>query len=313
MTRTWPTLLLLTACTTTSHAVQRSTLGVPSSSEAMLAVLEQPGPIELTTVNSADWAVERSGLLNLDAEVAKQAGLRDEPEPIHVYFHVLKHPTRGTWWVDTGMEHAFRDDPSKAAVQGVVASAMHLDTLKVQVAPSDWLRAHPEGVTGVLLTHLHLDHISGVPDLPAATPLYGGPGDASARAFLNLFSQGNADRQLAGKGPINEFAFTADASQRFEGVLDVFGDGSVWALWMPGHTPGSVAYLVRTTVGPVLLTGDVCHTRFGWEHEVEPGSFTADHAKNLESLKRLRRLVADHPAIEVRLGHQDLAAPVSAR
>jgi N-acyl homoserine lactone hydrolase len=53
-----------------------------------------------------------------------------------------------------------------------------------------------------------------------------------------------------------------------------------------------------------LLTGDTCHTRWGWEHEVEPGSFTADSAKNLQSLKRLRALVAEHPSFEVKLGHQ---------
>jgi glyoxylase-like metal-dependent hydrolase (beta-lactamase superfamily II) len=84
----------------------------------------------------------------------------------------------------------------------------------------------------------------------------------------------------------------------------VFGDGSLWALLVPGHTPGSTAYLARTTKGPVLLTGDTCHTRWGWEHDVAPGSFTADHAANVESLKRLRALVAEHPAIDVRLGHQ---------
>jgi len=34
----------------------------------------------------------------------------------------------------------------------------------------------------------------------------------------------------------------ADPSGLFAGVLDVFGDGSFWALWVPGHTPGSTAY-----------------------------------------------------------------------
>jgi N-acyl homoserine lactone hydrolase len=309
MTRVLLTSFVFAACTTTTHAVARSTLGVPSSSAAMLASLEQPGPIELETVNSADWQIKRSDLINLEAEAAKRAGLSDGLEPIHVYFHVLKHPTRGTWWVDSGMERAFRDDPSNASVRGLVASVLHTETIAVQTAPADWLKTHPEGVAGVLLTHLHVDHVSGVPDLPPQTPIVSGPGEAGARAFSNLFAQGNFNRQLAGKGPLQELAFEPDASARFDGVLDLFGDGSVWALWVPGHTPGSVAYVVRTTRGPVLLTGDVCHTRWGWEHEVEPGAFTADHPKNLESLKRLRALVAEHPTIDVRLGHQALTAP----
>ena len=96
----------------------------------------------------------------------------------------------------------------------------------------------------------------------------------------------------------------ADPSGRFAGVLDLFGDGSLFAILVPGHTAGSVAYLARTPRGPVLFTGDTSHTRWGWEHDVEPGEFTADRPKNAESLKRLRALVAEHPAIDVRLGHQ---------
>ncbi|WP_237560236.1 hypothetical protein [Ferriphaselus sp. R-1] len=66
----------------------------------------------------------------------------------------------------------------------------------------------------------------------------------------------------------------------------------------------SVAFLIRTTRGPVLLTGDACITTWGWEHTVEPGDFTADHARNLKNLQNMKRLVAYHPQIEVYLGHQ---------
>jgi glyoxylase-like metal-dependent hydrolase (beta-lactamase superfamily II) len=87
-------------------------------------------------------------------------------------------------------------------------------------------------------------------------------------------------------------------------VVDVFGDGSVFALSVPGHTRGSVAFLVRTTHGPVLLTGDTSHTRWGWEHDVEPGSASADRSRNRISLLELEALVARHPQVQVRLGHQ---------
>jgi glyoxylase-like metal-dependent hydrolase (beta-lactamase superfamily II) len=78
----------------------------------------------------------------------------------------------------------------------------------------------------------------------------------------------------------------------------------VWALWVPGHTPGSTAYLVRTTKGPVLLVGDASHTRWGWEHDVEPGTFTADGPKSVESFKKLKAFAVAHPNVEVRFGHQ---------
>lgn len=299
--------LALAGCALTSHETQRSPLGTPARSSAMLAVIDAPGPIELETVNSADWVVDRGGLINLDNPRAKAAGLKDGDEPIQVYFHALRHPKFGLFIVDTGIERALRDAPDKAAIRGLAASFMKLDKLQVHEPLGPWLAKQRVPLKGVLLTHLHLDHVSGMPDVPPGTPIHAGPGEAGERAARNLVLQANMDREFAKQGPLREWTFAADPDGRFEGLLDVFGDGSLWAIWTPGHTKGSTAYLARTTAGAVLMTGDTCHTAWGWKNEVEPGGFTEDHAANLDSLQRLRRLVAEHPAISVRLGHQRLA------
>jgi glyoxylase-like metal-dependent hydrolase (beta-lactamase superfamily II) len=301
-------LAALAGCATTTHATQPSALGVPRRAADMLAVVDQPGPIQVTSVVSTRWAVARSGLVNLDAPKAKAAGLKDGDEPIQIYFHVVRHPARGMFIVDTGVERALRDDPEHAAVRGLVASFMHIDKMSFDAPLGDWLQKERAPVQGVFFTHLHLDHVSGAPDLPRGTPLYAGPNEPTEHGFLNMFTQDSIDRALEGLGPINEWGYRPDPDGRFAGVVDVFGDGSFWALWTPGHTPGSTAYLARTPAGPVLFTGDTCHTRWGWDNDVEPGSFTADHAQNVESLARLRRLVREHPAIDVRLGHQGPAA-----
>jgi glyoxylase-like metal-dependent hydrolase (beta-lactamase superfamily II) len=248
--------------------------------------------------------VPLAGLVNLDHPRAREAGLADRPEPIQVYFHALHHPTRGLFLVDTGVERAFRDRPEEAAYRGLVASQMHLERLQVRMALGDWLAARSEPIRGVFLTHLHPDHLTGMADVTAGTPVHAGPGEAGERAFVNLFLQPNADRALAGKGALSEWPFASDPGGAFEGVVDVFGDGTVWALWVPGHTSGSTAYLVRTPRGPVLLTGDACHTRWGWDHDVEPGTFSSDIPRSARSLARLRKLVAEHPSIDVRVGHQ---------
>ncbi len=302
-------LASLTGCAATTHATQPSSLGAPRRAADMLAVVDQPGPIEVESVVSTEWAVTRAGLVNLDAPKAKAAGLTDGDEPIQVFFHVVRHPRFGTFIIDTGVERALRDAPDKAAVRGLVASEMHVEKMGFQKPLGDWLAAQPEPLRGVFFTHLHLDHTAGAPDLPKSTPIYAGPGETTARAFLNLFTQGTIDRALEGLPPVSEWRFQPDPDGRFAGILDVFGDGSFWALWTPGHTPGSTSYVARTPRGPVLFTGDTCHTRWGWENDVEPGSFTADHAQNAESLARLRRLAQEHPALDVRLGHQHGSAP----
>ncbi|MCP3142943.1 MBL fold metallo-hydrolase [Pyxidicoccus xibeiensis] len=289
---------------TTSHEARKSSLGVARPAADLLAVLDQPGPVELETVVSADWAVERGGLINLDHPTAKAAGLKNEDEPIQVFFHAIRHPEKGLFIVDTGVEKALRDAPEQSAMSGLVRSAMQMEKLKVLAPLGEWLAKQPRPLAGVFLTHLHLDHITGMADVPGGTPVYTGPGEASARMLLNAAGQGSADRALKGKPALSEWTYSHEAAGLFEGAVDIFGDGSVWALWVPGHTPGSTAYLVRSTKGPVLLLGDASHTRWGWEHDVEPGTFTADGPRSVESFKKLRAFAAAHPNVDVRVGHQ---------
>jgi glyoxylase-like metal-dependent hydrolase (beta-lactamase superfamily II) len=302
--------VVLSGCALTAHEVKPSALGTASRSRAMLEVIDAPGPLTVETINSCDWAVDRSGLINLDSEKARAAGIHDGDEPIQVYFHVIRHPTFGTFIVDTGVEKALRDAPERAAVRGMVASYMHLEKMKIHVPLAEWV-VH-EKLAGVMLTHLHLDHVSGMPDVPHGTPIYAGPKETEERTLTNMLVRPNIERALEGQEPISEWQFQPDPDGRFAGVIDVFGDGSLWALHVPGHTAGSTAFVARTAQGPLLLTGDTSHTAWGWENSVEPGSFTADQATNLRSLERLRALAAEHPAMQVRLGHQQLGVAASA-
>lgn len=301
--------LSLGACRLTTHAVQASELGTPSSSEALLAVIDQPGPLQLESVNSSDWTIDRQGLINLEHPKAKAAGLKEGLEPIQIYFHALRHPERGLYIVDTGVERALRDDPEHAALGGMAANAFGVERMDIHKPLGDYLKAAGTPLRGVFLTHLHADHILGMPDVPEDAEIYAGPGEASQRALPNIVVQGLTNHLFEHNAPLQELQFKPDSSGRFAGVIDLFGDKSFWAIAVPGHTIGSVAYLARTTQGSVLITGDTCHTAWGWQNEVEPGTFTTDREKNAHNLKRLVQLVREHPAISVRLGHQALPKP----
>jgi N-acyl homoserine lactone hydrolase len=295
--------LALGACTASSHATRAATLGTLTSAAAMEAVLDRPGPVHVETVNGADWAVTRAGLIDLHNPTAKAAHLTDGDEPIQVYTHVIRHPTRGVFLIDTGVSRRLVDDPAGLGIGWVLRRFLHPERIQVRTDTASLLRREPP-LAGVLFTHVHLDHISGMPDIPHGTPLYSGPGETRDRAFLFAFSRGGIDGILSGHEPLQELPFAPDASGRFAGVLDLFGDGTVFAIKVPGHTPGSVAYVVRTPSGPVLFTGDACHTRWGWENDVPPGTFSSDVDRSAGSLAALRGLAARHPAMQVRLGHQ---------
>ncbi|MEZ4372314.1 MAG: MBL fold metallo-hydrolase [Polyangiaceae bacterium] len=294
-----------------SHAVEPSDLGVAASEEALSADLEQSGPIEFDTFVAADWEVPLSGLLNLDAPEARAAGLSDRDEPIQIFFYSVQHPKFGLFVVDTGVEWALANQPESSLLGGMVGDVMHRERIQVKLDMRSWLAKQKEPLRGVFLTHMHTDHIEGLPDIPQDVPVYAGRGETHGREFSHAFTAGITDDALAGHPPVREWKFPKETRS----VIDVFGDGSFFALQVPGHTSGSTAYLARTTKGPVLMVGDTCHTAWGWQHGVEPGSFTADQATNRESLKWLKQLVEQHPKIQVRLGHQWLPpqAPVAAR
>lgn len=315
-TRAAMLLLSLTAlgCRSSNHPVVPASLGSASNEAATIAqTMDEPDRWTVETINAADWVVPLKGLVNLEHPEAQAAGLEDHDEPIQVYFHALRHPEHGLFIVDTGVEKAQVEAPEEAAFRGLIAKLLPVDALQVHVTTADWIAQQSQPLTGVFLTHLHLDHVMGLPDVPAGTPIYLGPGETSERSAGNGFVKNVFRRALKGHDALREWQFSADLDGRFAGVVDVFGDASLWAIHAPGHTPGSTAFLVRTEAGPVLLTGDVSHTAWGWEHGVEPGKFSSDKVVSAQSFQTLRVFAMEHPSLDVRLGHQPTPAAFAAR
>lgn len=296
--------LLLQGCALSNHPLVAPAMGKPSSSAEMEKYIDQPGPIQFEAVDSAHWAVSLAGLLNLDSAAAKQAGLQDRDEPIQIYAHLLKHPQHGNYLVDTGVSRKVIADPGKEGLNWVIQKVMHTERINIKKSTAEIVQGADNKLDGIFFTHLHLDHILGMPDIAGSVPLYIGATESSATSFKNMFVRGATDQLLKEKQPLQEWHFQPDPQGKFEGIIDVFGDGSVYAISVPGHSAGSTAFLIRSTQGPVLLTGDACITQWGWDHSVEPGDFTADHERNLKNLKSLKQLVAAHPQIKVYLGHQ---------
>jgi N-acyl homoserine lactone hydrolase len=295
--------ILVAGCNATSHPVQSSELGHPVTQAAMERSLGQPGLIQLQTVESADWSVELSGLINLNRQQAKAAGLKDRDEPIKVYMHVVRHPTRGVFLIDTGFSAQMASNPGSLGVGKLLQHAMHFERLKFHTGPAGVIEKNGGRLHGVFLTHTHLDHVGGLSEVPQDVPIYIGPGETDERHWTYFFTHSSIDQMLSGRTNLSSWNFLAQELNALS-VIDIFGDGSAFAIAAPGHTKGSTVYLLRTQTGPVLITGDTCHTRWGWDNSVEPGGFTRDAERNLDSLLKLKALAARHPNMRVLLGHQ---------
>lgn len=81
-----------------------------------------------------------------------------------------------------------------------------------------------------------------------------------------------------------------------DGDRDVFGDGSMTLIANPSVTPGDQSLLVKLPkTGPILLTGDLIHFQYHWDHQIVPGN-VADKEKGAELIRRLSAIVAQYGA-----------------
>ena len=95
------------------------------------------------------------------------------------------------------------------------------------------------------------------------------------------------------EGIAQNTAFTELKKVIFSDNYDVFGDGSVVILEMPGHTPGHTALLVGLPEsGPVLLSGDLYHRAESRELGRVP-RFNSDEAQTRVSMAAFEQLAQE--------------------
>lgn len=121
----------------------------------------------------------------------------------------------------------------------------------------------PEGLRWVVPTHAHLDHLGGVLDLPPTPVLMD---DAEAE----LVEQGRREvifdvmpaHAEAVAPHVESLPMVDEPYEIFDRHADLFGDGSVVVVPLPGHTPGSVGVFVRLADGRrVFHLGDAVNDR----------------------------------------------------
>jgi glyoxylase-like metal-dependent hydrolase (beta-lactamase superfamily II) len=147
----------------------------------------------------------------------------------------------------------------------------------------------PEQIRFVGISHRHVDHTGQALDFPGATLLIGAQDLEALKASTDANDRAGVLPWLDGKAKADPVT----------GDRDVFGDGSVTMLAMPGHTPGHHALLVRLArTGPVLLSGDQFHARESFEKNEVP-SFNASRSDTLASSDRFRNIAANLKAVVV--------------
>jgi glyoxylase-like metal-dependent hydrolase (beta-lactamase superfamily II) len=184
--------------------------------------------------------------------------------------YLIRHGDTYMLW-DTGLSGALVGHPDANPVMTLNLHGRIVDQLAR-------INVRPEQVSIVGISHYHGDHTGQARDFPGARLLMGAA-DLAVMRGRPAAAQADLARWLGGGGQVTEV----------QGDLDVFSDGSVVMLNMPGHTPGHHALLIRLASGPVMLSGDTYHFAEQVAHRGVP-PFNTDRADSLASMDRFDRL-----------------------
>jgi N-acyl homoserine lactone hydrolase len=199
------------------------------------------------------------------------------PRPINAY--VIEH-AKGLLLFDTGQDRASVTDDAyfPGGLTGVLYDRLarfHIgeeETLTAQLATLGYT---PADVDTAILSHLHQDHMGGLPELRGADLLVAEAEWAELsklrpelRGFLREHIQlPGLNWHQIGLEPTHDSGLAP-----FSESLDVMGDGSLILLPTPGHTPGSLSLLIRRrTRSPLLLVGDLSYGADLLERRQLPG------------------------------------------
>jgi N-acyl homoserine lactone hydrolase len=171
------------------------------------------------------------------------------------------------------------------------------DTLSVTIiAQLKQLGVAPGAISLVGISHYHYDHIGQAGRFPNATLLMG-RGDVDSPDLKNEPDAAQLDHWTKGPGKL----------QRVDADKDIFRDGSVIMLDLPGHTPGHHGLLVKLPqMGYVILSGDAAHFRENYVTDGVPLG-NADRAQTLASLRRLKEIEKNlHATLVIQHEPQDV-------
>jgi N-acyl homoserine lactone hydrolase len=263
--------------------------------------LAHPSDISLITFQTG--VVHMDACLNLDPASPMQAECEHTPRDLAVLVHWVHHPQFGDFLVDTGFDDSFAKHPPYGNYNEAMSLFNWINGVTNRQEPGEDLasqlarrKVHPKAV---FFTHLHPDHTGGVPALGPETQFVFGKSEASflARAAVANHFSGNAKC----------FSIDLSAGPRIAPLgssVDVFGDGSFWAISAPGHTDDDLAFLINGAT-PVLLTGDASHFAWAFKNGVAPrGWDKTGTARGYVSLEQLRAFAKAYPNVKLIYGHE---------
>jgi glyoxylase-like metal-dependent hydrolase (beta-lactamase superfamily II) len=265
-----------------------------------LLLSEQPQAVSVAALPHIEVVFLRCGSTRVPEFLAVRGAFSARPRTLAYSAVLIRHP-QATFLYDTGL----CADIALFLMDQPFFFRQTLGRLDFEAPISQQLRhhaLHPADLDFIVLSHLHWDHVAGIPDLPGV-PLRINRTEYHA-ASQGLFERNQGlVRRLMSNNPVDLLDFTGHPYEGFRCSHDLFGDGSVVLVPLPGHTAGQMGMFINRANGARLfLLGDAAWLSDNYLHPatMHPllwSQVTSDDAIGQQTLIDLHIFACQHPDV----------------
>lgn len=267
--------------------------------KSWIEIFKTPKKLKLYVMHTGH--LHMSGNIHFNKGHSKTRDMPKDKEFNPVFAYLVEHPQEGLVLFDTGLHQCFAN--SRFGNFGFLLGSMVKTKTSIGMDVISQIKAlglDIGDVRTIVLSHLHLDHPSGLPnfrDIDNCSVYVDGD---ELKAAMAPFSTLKGYIKSHFKD-INLKTIQYNTSlDPFSQVCDLFGDSSIILIRTPGHTPGHISAVVNLEEGPMLLTFDAVHRKANLVEEIPPiGSLP----QALESLMAIKQLISDVKEIKAIYSH----------
>lgn len=255
-------------------------------------ILKNPCDITVRSFQTGAVVINMVGTINPHHPLA--ADIQEEELEVPILAHWVHHEEKGDFLIDAGLDASYIKDPYGGLV-GSSVDEFKLDDENI----AHHIQENCIKIETVFLSHLHADHAAGVRELPSDIPY------VIAKGEYDLYQPEIHGDFLGKLDELYQIDFKkAQEIPPLGPSVDLLGDGSLWAIWTPGHTRGHMSFLVNGVESTVLLVIDAAFIHENLEVGVAASDYTWDVEIAQETLEKITDFLDKYPEVKAEPGHE---------
>lgn len=258
-------------------------------------------PVNLKLFVIPTGSVHMSGNIHFNRSSPRFKNLPKDSRFNPAFAFLVQHPRKGCFLLDSGLHPAFAQKVT-GNFGGLLGRIIKIKAARGQdvITQLEKIRIHPRDIHSIVLSHGHLDHTSGLSlfSINSALTVYADGKEIYKANAPCAILDGYLKKHLRGLN-LRAISFNTTVPP-FERVCDFLGDGSVFIVGTPGHSPGHVSVILNMSAGPVFLTFDAAHRKANIDEGIPP---KGDYPEALKSINNIKAFLHEFPQTRVIFGH----------